>query len=102
MQQIASIQSDDRIQNQLQSNITSVLNPLLKNNPILFGNTVTNVSLKAGDNTVNTNLKTPLIGWVIIRKRANANIYDKQDSNNATGTLILNSSADVVVDIIVF
>jgi hypothetical protein len=42
-------------------------------------------------------------GWVVVRKRANAVVFDEQDSNpNPAKTIRLNSSAAVVADLWVF
>src|SRR5260370_35297663 len=98
VKQIPRMQSDEREVNQLQNNILSVVNPLMQQNPILFGNLLQNISLKIGDNIINTGLKTALQGWVRVRQRGPANIYDLQDSNTVIGTLILNSDAVVSVD----
>lgn len=101
-QQIPRLQSDNQDIVRLQTNILQVINPLLKTNPILFGNTLKSVSLNVGDNNVNTGLQSPLQGWIIIRKRGPAAIYDKQDSNTAQGTLLLNSDTAVSIDLIAF
>ena len=80
----------------------SILNPLL-GNPANNASILKNVSLKTGSNTVNTLLGRPLQGWSIVRQRSAASIYDNQDSNQSPElTLILVSSADVSVDIMVF
>jgi hypothetical protein len=44
-----------------------------------------------------------LIGWMVVRQRASAIIWDTQDDNtNPSATLFLNSSATVTVDLWVF
>lgn len=86
----------------LQTNWSKQLNPVLAQ-PINQGTILTEVSLTTGDNTINTGLNRKLQGWIIIRQRALASIYDKQDNNSTPSqTLILNSSAAVVVDLLVF
>lgn len=96
------IQTNDFDTNQLQSNIIPPLNKLL-NLPLNSSVLLTEVSLAVGDNTINHLLARKLRGWYIVRKRANSDIYDKQDTNPLqTDTLILNSSAAVTVDLIVF
>lgn len=78
------------------------LDPLLKN-PLNSASILKNQSLQAGSNTINHLLGTPLQGWYVIRQRAAATIYDLQDNNQMPQlTLILNSSAPVVVDLVVF
>jgi hypothetical protein len=102
MQAIAKVQTDNREVNQLQSNILSYLNTIGQN-ALLSGVILANQSLKSGDNTINTKLNRKLQGWFIIRQRGPATLYDKQDSNQTpNSTLILNSSANVSVDIFVF
>lgn len=118
---IASVQSDDRNQNQSQSNILSQLNYLLKNNPLLSGNLLSDsivisgatkhtqgITLAMGDNTINHGLGRPLVGWFVTRNSASATFYDKQATNSVNGvsqtnlTLILNASAATTVNIFVF
>ena len=78
------------------------LNPVIAN-PVLQNNILKNVSLASGDNVINHKLGRNLVGWQIIRVRAAAIIYDKQDSNQTPNlTLVLNASAPVVVDLAVF
>ena len=86
----------------MQNSWSSQLNPVLAN-PMTDASILTNVSLTTGSNTINHKLGTKLQGWSIVRKRAAADIYDNQDSNQMpTLTLILVSSANVSVDIMVF
>lgn len=75
----------------------------------LIANTSNNASilksirLVVGDNIINHRLGKTLTGWRIVRKRANANIYDKQDTNQMPDlTLVLNSDAIVTIDVEVF
>lgn len=99
---IATVQTEDRNFNQFQSNIAQAVNPVIMN-PLVQGNLIKSVSLEIGSNTVNTNLNSPLQGWVIVRQRASAMIYDSQDSNaQPAQSLVLISSAPVVVDLYVF
>lgn len=99
---ISKVQTDNREVNQLQSNMLSQVNSLSQN-AISNGTILSNIALKTGDNDVNTKLGRKLIGWIIIRQRSAATFYDKQDTNkNPDKTLVLNSSADVTVDIYVF
>jgi hypothetical protein len=104
MIQLRQVQSDDRELNQAQNNIIDVLNPILRNNPDLFGVLLKSIQLKAGANVIGTGLGKPVEGWYIVRKRSAADIYDQQDSSNSAifGTLTLNASDDVNVDIIVY
>lgn len=81
----------------------AIINPVLSN-PVLSSSMLLNVSLTSGNNVVNHKLGRKLQGWMISRIRNNyAEIYDTQDGNSTPAlTLNLNSSVDVVVDIVVF
>lgn len=103
MKAIAKVQTTNREINQLQSNIITQLNQQKPTNSLAAGVILEKISLIAGNNTINHKLDRNLQGWFIIRLRSSASIYDKQDSNQIPDkTLILNSSADVTVDIFVF
>jgi hypothetical protein len=95
------ITTSDRVTNQIQDNITKVVNPLT-NIPLNSGSLLQSVSLVSGVNSVNHKLGRALVGWFIVRQRAAASVYDTQDTNlTPTLTLILVSSANVVVDLFV-
>lgn len=99
---IPRVQTDDRNVNQLQSNISVALFPILQN-PQTQGSILENVALVNGSNTINHGLNRTLQGWSIVRQRASASIYDNQDNNtNPTKTLILISNAAVTVNLYVF
>lgn len=84
---------------QTQTKWKSIIDPILAN-PSNSSLILKNIALSIGDNTINHKLGRKLIGWKIIRQRAAAVIYDKQDDNQMPNlTLILNTDADVVVDI---
>jgi len=96
------VQTEDRNINQLQRNIANALNPVLAN-PTVSGTIIENVELAVGSNIVDHKLGRKLQGWVIVRKRAAADIYDTQDTNTQpTRTLLLVSDAEVMVDIYCF
>lgn len=99
---VSQLNIQDRVINQLQSNIINRLNQILGLS-ILNGNYLPDVALASGDNTINHGLQRNLIGWMIYRKSAAVNIYDKQNTNDSPETtLILNSSGAVTVSIYVF
>lgn len=78
------------------------LNPLIES-PLSQNIVLKNVKLTTGTNVINTLLGRKLQGWVITRLRGPANIYDNQDNNTSPAlTLILISSADVTIDLMVF
>jgi hypothetical protein len=86
----------------MQTKWASILNPLL-GNPLNNASVLKNVSLLTGTNVVNTLLGRTLQGWSVVRQRGPASIYDTQDTNQSPAlTLVLVSSADVSVDLLVF
>lgn len=94
--------SDDTSFTLMQTSWANKLNPIIAQ-PQSSGVLLKQVSLKAGDNTIDHKLGRKLQGWQLVRVRAAATIYDKQDANQLQDlTLVLNSSAPVVVDIFVF
>lgn len=113
---IASVQTDDRNQNQSQSNILQQFNYLLKNNPFFSGILLTDgivlqgatvntqgITLASGDNTINHGLGHTLRGYVVTLNSAAVTFYDKQATNtNAASTLILNASGVTTINIFVF
>lgn len=63
-----------------------------------------NISLVAGSvNTIPIGLSQALQGWYITRIKGNAIVWDSQDSNTTPSqTLLLNTSADVVIQLQVY
>jgi hypothetical protein len=72
--------------------------------PLIDGVLLTNISIPTGSTvTVSHKLGRELIGWMIVRNRSQAIIWDSQDANVfKQRTLALNSSANTVVDLWVF
>ena len=102
MRSFSKVQTTDRVVNQLQDNIANALSPILKN-PQVDGYILSKVTLVSGSNSINHGLDRELQGWFIVRQRASASIYDAEDSNTTPQkTIMLTSSAGVVVDIYVF
>ena len=88
--------------NLLQSSWASELDPVIAQ-PITKAVTLTKVSLVAGVNHINHKLQRNLQGWLIVRKRSTADVWDSQDSNSQPQlTLTLNASASVIVDLMVY
>ena len=86
----------------MQTNWAGQLNPLLAG-PFADGLIIPNQPLINGTTQVNHRLGRPLQGWMIVRQRASAAIYDTQDANQMPNlTLSLVSSAAVTVDLFVF
>jgi hypothetical protein len=62
-----------------------------------------NLSLSSGINLVQHKLGRKIQGWIVVRQRADARIWDDQDNNvNVTTTLKLETSAAVEVDLWIF
>lgn len=86
----------------IQTNWSSQINPVLSL-PINQGIILKSIVLTTGENTINHKLGRPLQGWFLVRQRALASIYDKQDTNTYPQlSLILQSNANVTVDLFVF
>lgn len=87
----------------IQDNIESAIAPVLRN-VILNSVLLKDIELTASvANEISHKLAQNLTGWVLIRNRANAVVWDEQDTNkNAKRTLILQTSANTVVDLLVF
>lgn len=87
----------------LQTKWSNKLNPVI-DSAINNGYILQSISLVSGANVVNHLLGRNLQGWMIARMRSpGATIYDTQDANPTPAvTLLLHSSATVVVDILVF
>ncbi len=102
MRRIADVQTSDRNVNQLQKNVQFALDPILTN-ALVYGRLIENVNLVSGSNTIDHGLGRVLQGWIIVRKRSDAAIYDNQDNNSQPGvSLILVSDAAVSVNLYVF
>lgn len=96
-------QTNDRTLSLLQTSWMAQLNPVLSA-PLVNGRIIASVALTTGSNTIDHGLGRAPLGWLVIRQRdAYSEIYDTQDENPIpSSTLLLNSSADVTVDLFVF
>lgn len=95
-------QTQVRELSQMQTKWASQLNPVVAN-PMVLGQQLKQVQLAIGDNVINHGLGRTLQGWLPVRQRASANLFDKQDSNQMQQlTLVLNSDAVVSVDLWVY
>jgi hypothetical protein len=96
-------QTSDRQVNQFQQALSKALKPVT-GSPMANSTILTKVTLTAGSVTqVPTLINRNIQGWYIIRLRANAVVWDSQDANtSSTQTLALNTTANVVVDLVVF
>lgn len=87
---------------QLMPKWAAVINPILAS-PIVNGLQLDNIVLTIGDNVINHKLGRKLQGWIIVRKNAQAGIFDTQDVNQMPQlTLNLTSDADVTVSLWVY
>ena len=76
----------------------------LTSSVVIDGVLLKNISLGSGSvNEISHKLGRELIGWVVVRQRGNAQVWDTQDANTLkTKTLWLNTSANVSIDLWVF
>ncbi len=96
------MQSDNQDLIMMQNRWATILNPIVSA-PVAQGYVLQGISLQIGTNSINHLLGRKLQGWMLTRKRADAAIYDTQDSNAIPNlTLQLVSDAAVMVDIYVF
>lgn len=92
-----------RVINSLQQNVQDAVNPMaikVQNDSTLL----TNISLKVANNptTINHTLGRVLLGYNVMLK-GNAVVWDSQDSNKSPQlTLLLNTSADVTISLLVY
>jgi hypothetical protein len=96
------VSSDDPVIEELQDNAEPVMRHVEKafslNGVLKKKETIT-----TGSTDITHGLGRVPIGFVIIRRRGNATVWDLQDDNtNATKTLTLIASADVEVDVWIF
>lgn len=97
------VKSQDRIVNQIQDNVEQVLSPLLRA-LISDGRLIENILIETGTpKSINHGLGRKLRGWMVTSKNSNADIWDSQSTNKLSSkTLILNSSANVIISLWVF
>lgn len=99
---IQLVVTQDKDLNSFQTQLQTSMQPILAN-PINYGVQLKSVSLINGQTTVPTTINRALQGWFLTRIRAQATIWDSQDTNtNPNQSLILNSNAAVVVDLWVY
>ena len=92
----------DFVANKAQENTASVITPFLRSR-ILDGVLLKNISLNSGSNLVEHKLGRKIEGWIVVRQRADARVWDDQDNNvNVSTTLKLQTSAAVEVDLWIF
>ena len=98
----AGLQKMEAVFTQMQTAWSTMINPVI-NRPQNKSTILSMVSLVSGDNIIPHTLNRALVGWKIVRQRSAATFFDKQDDNDRpTVNLVLNASADCVVDLEVF
>lgn len=96
---LALVQSASRELNQFQSNVATVLNPILKN-AISSGVILEGIDLISGTTSIPHTLGRTQQGWFLTDIDGAATVYRSSAFNNTT--LVLTSSAAVTVNIYVF
>lgn len=96
------IGSEDPVIEELQDNAEPIMRQVEKAF-LLDGVLKKRQSLTTAPTSINHGLGRAPIGFIVVRRRANANVWDLQDDNTRpTKTLTLISSADVEVDLWIF
>lgn len=91
----------DPIVTKVQENVSQALQPLI--NSALSNGVLLKSVVIDGDTDVNHKLGRAPQGWIIVRKRANVDVWDKQDTNlKPKLTLLLTSSAAVTIDLWIY
>lgn len=100
---LVSIQVEDKAVERALKRIETSLNEVT-DIEIIDGVRLTSVQLSTGSATALAHkLGRAPLGWIVTRIRGNANVWDTQDTNKSPDkSLILNSSADVIVDLWIF
>lgn len=99
---LPQFQSDDTPFQLMQNSWGAILNPII-GAEIVNSSILEKIALTTGNNSVNHKLGRTLKGWIIVRQRGAAQVYDSQDNNSMPNlTLVLVSSASVNVDLLVF
>ena len=97
------LQSSSAEFNKFQDNVEQVFSSVLTN-PILDYTIIKEATISTGQaNLISHKLGREPFGFIVIRKRADARIWDNQDNNTfKKQTIDIRSSADVVVDLFIF
>jgi hypothetical protein len=99
---LKTIQAKDYVVDTIQRNVKD-FSRQLELNPLLAGIMVKDVALSASSsNTVNHKLGRALIGWIIVRNNANANVWENATQALPARNITLETSADCTVSIYIF
>lgn len=102
------LQAQDPVVNRYQTQLQGALAPITGNPAAsaqqVMVNGSANITLTTGAPVyIPIGLSAPLQGWFLVRNKASSIVWDTQDENpNPDKTLILNTSANTVVQIMVF
>lgn len=95
------IKSDDYELMRVQDNVNSALIPI-QNSQIIDGQVLKSISLKTGQpNIINHRLNRDIVGYIVIRKNADANVWDAS-SLTPSLTILFYTDLDCQVDLYVF
>jgi len=99
----SKVYTDDFALRQVQDNVEPIFKHLASKT-VLHGLVVKDEVITTGkDNYIDHNLGREFIGWLVIRKNANADVWDSDTSNvHLNKHIILKSSANVTVTLWVF
>lgn len=93
----------DRVLQDLQAAIFAVLDPLVRLVPLNHGRLISSVVLSTTPVNVEHKLGRPLIGWLVVRKNADARVWEDQATTvDGSKFLRLDASAAVTVTLWVF
>lgn len=99
MKSLKKIASKDTTITQLQNNVEAAVNPII-DKVIVDGILLKNINLTTGiDNIINHKLGRALIGYTIVSKSSNSNIWNTQQGSK---TITLQCSLNTIVNIWVF
>lgn len=86
--------------NTIQDNVGSILD-ILTSNILSEAQLIEGIDLVSGDNNVNHKLNRKINGYIVVKKSAAVDIYDKT-SDIPNRLLVLNSSGTATISLIVF
>lgn len=100
---LRKLDSENPELNKIQEYIDQSISPITKS-PIINGVLIKGIKLVAGqDNNINHKLDRNISGWIVVRKRETADVWDLQDVNDLKKkTLRLRTDVDNTVDLWIF
>ena len=100
---LKKVGAQDKDLQKVQQNVENAIEPIIRKE-IIDGVLLTKVCLEPGiSNEVKHGLGREPLGWIVVRKRADARIWDVQDFNrNPSKVLSLTCSHAVTVDLWIF